>query len=121
MSQTFGRRDRVRSVADFREVFRRRRSVRTRIFTVFWKPNDEGHPRLGLSVGRRLGGAPVRNRIKRIMREVFRINRDLAPEGIDLIIVPRDSMAARDFHQVKAAYCEAMIKLKRQIKKEDAR
>jgi ribonuclease P protein component len=43
--------------------------------------------RLGLSVGKRVGGAVRRNKIKRILREAFRKNRDRLPAGIDLVVV----------------------------------
>jgi ribonuclease P protein component len=51
--------------------------------------NELGHPRLGLSVSRKVGGAVVRNRWKRLLREAFRLRRPDLPQGVDLVVVPR--------------------------------
>jgi ribonuclease P protein component len=50
-------------------------------------PNDLGHPRLGLSVSRRVGKAHRRNRIKRLLREAFRLEQHNLVGSLDLIIV----------------------------------
>lgn len=54
--------------------------------TVFARPNELSHPRLGLSVGRRVGGAVVRNNVKRLLREAFRHLQHEVPVGYDLVI-----------------------------------
>ena len=56
---------------------------------VYALPNDLGHPRLGISIGRRVGTAPRRNRIKRMLRESFRLMRYDLPRGYDFVIVVR--------------------------------
>ncbi len=56
---------------------------------VFSRTNGLPHPRLGLSVPRRVGTAPVRNRIKRLLREAFRAHQHDLPVGYDLVIVVR--------------------------------
>jgi ribonuclease P protein component len=56
---------------------------------VFSRPNGLGHPRLGLSVSRRVGSAPVRNRIKRLLREAFRFGQHELSVGYDLVVVVR--------------------------------
>lgn len=56
---------------------------------IFGIPNDLGHARLGLSVSRRVGNAVRRNRIKRLLREAFRLGRGDRPQGYDLVIVVR--------------------------------
>ena len=56
---------------------------------VYVARNDLELTRLGLSVGRRLGKAVVRNRVKRLLREAFRLTRQRLPDGVDLIVIPR--------------------------------
>jgi RNase P protein component len=57
--------------------------------------NDCGYPRLGISVGKSCGGAVVRNRLKRLLREAFRQSREQIPAGFDyvLMISPKWSKA----------------------------
>ena len=86
----FPKSHRLRSPADFRRVYDRRRSASNGRFTVCGCENDLGYTRLGLSVSRRVGGAVTRNRWKRLLREAFRLTREKLPAGIDLVIVAKD-------------------------------
>ena len=52
-------------------------------------PNDLGHARLGISISRRVGTAVRRNRIKRLLREAFRLHQNEISRGYDLVIVVR--------------------------------
>jgi ribonuclease P protein component len=80
---------RVRRAADFRRAYQRRSSAADRRIVVYGCPNGLSHPRLGVSASRRLGGAVVRNRWKRLLREAFRLTCPQLPGGIDLIVIPR--------------------------------
>jgi ribonuclease P protein component len=57
--------------------------------TVYATPNALGHPRLGLSVSRKVGTAVRRNRIRRLLREAFRLMQHDFPRGYDLVLVVR--------------------------------
>ena len=57
--------------------------------TVYGKPNGLPHSRIGLSVPRHVGTAPRRNRIKRLLRESFRLMQHELPKAMDWIVVVR--------------------------------
>jgi ribonuclease P protein component len=89
MDQRFLSHYRIRRAGDFQRAYRRRVSAADSSIIVFGCPNGLPHPRLGLSVSRKVGGAVVRNRWKRLLREAFRLSRRQLPPGIDLIVIPR--------------------------------
>jgi ribonuclease P protein component len=85
------RRGRLSRSADFDRVFRHGRSQAGREFVLYLFPRseDEGPPRLGLSVSRKVGSAVERNRVKRLLREAFGAGGlELAP-GTDAVVVAR--------------------------------
>ena len=85
----FRREYHVRRGEDFRRAYTRRCSAADGVLVVYGCENDLPHPRLGLSVSRKVGGAVVRNRWKRLIREAFRLTREQLPQGVDLIVIPR--------------------------------
>jgi ribonuclease P protein component len=86
---TFPKSRRITHARDFQAAFRGglRRSAGPLV--VISRPNSAGHPRLGLSVSRRVGNAVARNRVKRLLREAFRQKQPEIPAGIDLVISVR--------------------------------
>lgn len=89
-----GRRARVTRSGDFDAVYRRGKSAAGRHLVVYAFNRGEGDPpRLGLSVGKRVGGAVERNRVKRVLREEFaRVQEKLAP-GVDYVVIARPGAA----------------------------
>ncbi len=80
---------RLRGVGTFKAVYDGRVSARVGAIMVHTRPNNLGHPRLGLSVPRAVGNAVARNRIKRRLREAFRHAQHDLPGAYDVVITVR--------------------------------
>jgi ribonuclease P protein component len=87
----FRKAEHLRSPADFRRVYERRRSASDSWLLVYARENGLPHLRLGLSVSRKFGQATHRNRLRRLYREAFRLTRGDMPVGLDLVLIPRTS------------------------------
>ena len=85
----FPRRLRVVRKGDFQRAYSQGRRARGEVLLVVGAPNGLPHPRLGLSVGKRIWrGAVQRNRVRRVFREAFRLSVPDLPPGLDLVLVP---------------------------------
>ena len=85
----FGRRWRLTGRRRFSEIHATKVRRESGPLLVYGMPNDVGHLRLGLSVGRRVGNAVARQKVKRRIREAFRHHRGDWPSGYDLLVVAR--------------------------------
>lgn len=111
MSFTFSRAQRIRSQSDFAYIYEHGRLYKDECFRIFYVRKSSTEPgRLGLSISRKLGKAHVRNRIKRIIRETFRLHPELTL-GLDLIVQPRPAVLALSNAQLCQRFLEALAAL----------
>jgi ribonuclease P protein component len=90
LKATFRPHERVLDPRDFRRAYERRRSQSDDVLVIYGVENGRSHPRLGISIARRkVRAATARNRLKRLIREAFRLSKANLPRGIDLIVQPR--------------------------------
>jgi ribonuclease P protein component len=98
----------------FQAVYDRRRSVAEPDLgiVIYARENSLPFSRLGLSVSRKYGGAVQRNRIRRLLREAYRLEKAEIPVGIDLVIIPR-----KPIEPALDTLRKIMVKLIRQVAK----
>jgi ribonuclease P protein component len=88
------RRHRLSRSRDFDAVYRHGRSVSTRFLVLYWfdRDGEANDPRLGIAVPKQLGGAVVRNRVKRQLRETWRAMLERVPAGKDYVLIARPGL-----------------------------
>jgi ribonuclease P protein component len=104
---TFPREARLVRRGDFDTVYRAGKRFSSSHFTVFVRRNELALNRFGFSIKKALGGAVVRNRIRRRVREIVRCHRQEIPTGWDIVIHPKNSVAKAEF----AVLTEELVRL----------
>lgn len=108
-------RSRLSRSSDFQRVYRQGSSTASRFLVLYSfrrspEAGDEG-PRLGLSVSKKLGGAVVRNRIKRLLREAFRACEGRLAKEYDYVVIARPQLTELIAHDDKGAVEQALREL----------
>jgi ribonuclease P protein component len=106
---SFPRSVRLLKHADFERVYKQGRRHFAAHMTVFYLRRSEGEGlRIGFTVGRVLGGAVERNRMKRRLREAVRLHRQTEMIPVDVVINPKKSLLTIDFTEVESEVIRAL-------------
>ena len=99
---TFPREVRLVRKSEFDAAYRAGKRRSSSHFTVFFRANEQPQSRFGFSIKKTLGGAVVRNRIRRRLREMVRCHRLEIPAGWDIVIHPKSTVASAKFAALTA-------------------
>ncbi|MBI5453841.1 MAG: ribonuclease P protein component [Deltaproteobacteria bacterium] len=99
---TFSKAERLLKPEEFTRARKLGKRYSTKSLRVDVFPNELGTRRLGLSVSAKVGGAVVRNRVKRLLREFFRLNKGLFPESSDILVTVRSAEGLKRLKDVEA-------------------
>lgn len=94
---------RLKRDEEFREVYRAARSVADRRLVLYWRPNGREGSRVGFVVGRKLGKAVERNRVRRRLKEAVRRQPETLPGGRDWVLVARGAARGATFAELQAS------------------
>lgn len=109
---SFSKEERLRKRQDFDRVFKEGKAFKGPTFNSYVLSNTLGHPRIGIVVGRKFGGAVQRNRIKRLLRETYRLNKDLIETGLDIVLLPKPGRET-SFRLVEEEFKRLVERIKR--------
>ena len=96
---------------EFRRLYHRGTSSAGRHLVLYCRKNRLGRNRLGLVSSTKLGHAVVRNRVRRRLREIFRLNQDKLTQGYDMIVVARTRAVHAEYHELDRAFLRTCGKL----------
>jgi ribonuclease P protein component len=111
VDQRLRKAERLTAPAEFTRCYRHGERLRTSYFTVYAYRREQHATRLGLAVGKPVGGAVVRNRVKRRLRELFRRHKASVPLGYDLFVRALPASAAAPYAELETAWCKAIAAL----------
>ena len=95
----------------FRRIYRKGKSAVTPCIVVYCQKNRGGFTRLGVTVSTKIGHAVVRNRVRRQLREIWRLNKDRMLPGYDVIIVARVKAVHTPYRKIEQQYLQALKEL----------
>lgn len=101
----------------FRRAYNRGKSAADSRLALYVRGNGQRANRLGLTVSTKVGCAVVRNRVRRRLREIYRLHEDGLVGGRDVVVVARTRAASSDYHQLEKSFLRLADKLEL-VKKE---
>ncbi|MEA4945990.1 MAG: ribonuclease P protein component [Oscillospiraceae bacterium] len=96
---------------EFRRLYTKGKSAVTPLMVVYCRPNAAERSRIGYTVSNKLGHAVTRNRIRRRIREIYRLNLPRLEGGYDLVVVARSRSAEAEYAQLERSFLSACDKL----------
>ena len=88
-------------------LYKTGRKIHSERFVLFWRENRIGHHRLGITVSRKVGNSVVRNRAKRLLREIFRKSYRSIPGQFDMVINVRSGFTRASYAELGAEFLAA--------------
>lgn len=95
----------------FRRLYRRGASGANACLVLYCRRNGGKTNRVGLTVSAKLGHAVQRNRVRRRLREIYRLHETQFARGYDIVVVARTRAMQADYHQLERAYLALAARL----------
>lgn len=88
---------------DFHKVYKKGKSYANKYLVMYILENDLDNNRIGISVSKKVGNSVVRHRLKRLIKESYRLNESVFNSGLDIVVVARASAKDRTYKEINSA------------------
>jgi ribonuclease P protein component len=107
---TFRKKERLRLRRDITLVFKFGKAIQTEDFVILFRKNGLDYSRIAISVKKKFGKANRRNKLRRWVRECFRLNKDVIPKGYDFMIIARRALSEKFETSSYKSICDTLLK-----------
>lgn len=97
---------------EFQRVYSAKNVNGNRTFTLFYKKNGLDHPRVGFTITKKVGNAVTRNRIKRRLREIYRLNFQRLAPGFDYVFVIKKNTQNLSYKDLESSFLHVIKKVR---------
>lgn len=94
----------IRKTTQFQKIYRQGKSYANKYLVMYVLENNVDEIRLGISVSKRVGNSVVRHRITRLIRESYRLHKELFSSGLDIVVIARASARDKSFQEIESAF-----------------
>lgn len=101
---------RIRKNSEFRVVYKKGKSFANKLLVLYIFRNVKKLNRTGVSVSKKVGKSVIRNRVRRLIKESYRLNNTNLKQGYDLVFIARNSAKNRSFIEIEKAMLELFKK-----------
>ena len=96
---------------EFKRLYNKGKSAASQCVVVYCARNRENGNRLGITVSKKIGGAVQRNRIRRRLKEIYRLSEEKLAKGYDIVVVARARCRYASYHEIESSVLAMLKKL----------
>ena len=93
----------LKNYKEFKEVFDNSKSFANKYLVMYVKADDKGKDKLGIQVSKKVGNSVVRHHLTRLIREIYRLNKNTFNSGLDVVVVAREGAAEIRYSAAESA------------------
>ncbi len=104
--------NKIKKNQEFRQVYSKGKSMANKLLIIYITNNNIDEVRVGFTVSKRVGNSVVRSRVKRLMKESFRLNINKVKKGYDIVFVARTTANNSSYKEIESAMLHLLRKMK---------
>lgn len=90
--------------SEFKKVYEYGKSYSNKYLVLYVLENESSENRLGISVSKKIGNSVVRHRITRLIREAYRLNKDMFNSGLDIVVIAKIGARSKGYKEIESAF-----------------